>query len=38
MDLLLGIGNSIPNGYIEDLCKEVFGPLLIRLIFIPLII
>jgi hypothetical protein len=23
MDLLLGIGNYIPNGYIEDLCKGV---------------
>lgn len=23
VDLLLGIGNSIPNCYIEDLCKEV---------------
>jgi len=23
MDLLLGIGNYMPNGYIEDLCKEV---------------
>jgi hypothetical protein len=23
VDLLLGIGNSIPSGYIQDLCKEV---------------
>jgi len=29
VDLLLGIGNSIPNGYIEDLCKENADDILI---------
>ncbi|XP_066358814.1 uncharacterized protein [Miscanthus floridulus] len=29
MDLLLGIGNYIPNGYIEDLCKENADDILI---------